>query len=264
MNVVPFPSPQIEESASVAPWLAAGLDYAAAFAAGPIPRLTKDQQRRQALRGLRHISALDPERGASFMSIHHRIVFPDDHTAIPGKAHTDFKTAVDDAMYWSGEGYDVYWGMGAQEKAGEPSNKWPHRRKAIRQGWNIRACRCLYIDIDVKPGAHNSTKEAVETLARLVQTLGWEPTMIVGSGNGGLHVYWRLDTPVTPKEFAPMAEALKKAVGASGLKTDPGCTSNVCCLLRVPGTWNFKGGPDVDAKPVTLVYMANEQEGDAQ
>jgi hypothetical protein len=69
------------------------------------------------------------------------------------------------------------------------------------------------------------------------------------------HVYWRLGKLITPKEFAPAADTLKKAALAHGLKIDPQCTSNVCCLLRVPGTWNFKyATDDVPAKPVTLIY----------
>ena len=80
------------------------------------------------------------------------------------------------------------------------------------------------------------------------------PTMIVGSGTGGFHVYWRLRELVTPAQFEPMAAALVKAAQSHGLKFDAQCTSDVCRLLRVPGTWNFKEGGGANAKPVTTIY----------
>jgi hypothetical protein len=186
----PQPQPAPEPAQKTAPTRleTALLEYAAAHAAGPIPRLADKEQRRQAHWGLRHISALDPERGVSFVSIHHRAWSEQKGQSIfPGSAHATIETAVSDAIYWSDRGHDAYWSMGAQGKPGEHYPKRPHP-SAIRQGWNVRACPCLYIDIDVKADAYASTLEAAEALLRFVRMLMWEPTMVVGSGNGGLHV----------------------------------------------------------------------------
>jgi hypothetical protein len=234
------------------------MDYAAARDTDAIPLLSPVEQRRQALLGLRHISSLG---GAGrYLSICRKVTYDGSgKPTFPGNAHTNVDDAINDAFFCAQKGIDVYWGMGAQENAGEhkPGRPYP---KAIRQGPNTVASRCLYIDIDVKDGAHGSTREAADTLIAFARTTGFAPTMIVGSGTGGLHVYWRLRELVTPAQFKPRAEALVQAAQKHGLKFDAQCTSNICCLLRVAGTWNFKRGGGADARPVTLIYL-NEDGG---
>ncbi len=60
------------------------------------------------------------------------------------------------------------------------------------------------------------------------------PTQVIHTG-GGLHVYWRLTTPLlpTPKTQA-MLRAVVRKVGADPAATD------LSRILRVPGTWSWK------------------------
>jgi hypothetical protein len=96
---------------------AALIAYAEAREAGPIPTLSLNERRRQAMRGLEHVSALDAERGAAFISIHHRVEFADGRLpTFPGNAHQNLDTALKDAFYWANSGHDVYWGMGGQAR----------------------------------------------------------------------------------------------------------------------------------------------------
>jgi len=86
--------------------------------------------------------------------------------AFPGSAHLNLNTALEDAFSWASRGHDVYWAMGGQAKTGDHYNGRPYP-SAIRQRRNTVACRCLYVDIDVKPDepetAYPSTREAANT-----------------------------------------------------------------------------------------------------
>jgi hypothetical protein len=113
--------------------------------------------------------------------------------------------------------------------------------------------------------AYRSTREAAEALLGFIRACALPPpTMIVGSGTGGLHVYWRLARTIAPAGFDRLAAALTSAGEEHGLKFDSQVTSNKCALLRVPGTWNFKfrdeqgrplpEGVEPSGKDVTIIY----------
>ncbi len=252
------------------------LAYIAVREAGPMPPLRVNERHQQALAGLRHAMALDPDH-APIISIHHRVWSELKKKFIyPGNAHTGFDEALKDAFYWANRGFDAYWSMAAQAKPGEHYPGLPYPR-ANRRKLNAVAVHCLYMDVDVKPDnpnkGHASTREAAETLLGFIQTTGLTPSMVVGSGTGGLHVYWRLKHAISVKEFTLAATKLTAAAQVYGLKFDAQCTMDFVRVLRVPGTWNFKakdeqgnplldtdGGPVaegqmVTGKPVTLVYL---------
>jgi hypothetical protein len=152
--------------------------------AGPIPLLSPEERRRQASWGLRHVAALDDpagtcesggpstipgsqsgDQGARYISICLKVWSDRKNDYIfPGNAHVNLSTALEDAFYWANKRYDVYWAMGAQASAGKHSSgkRYP---SAIRQGPNTIACRCVYLDIDVKNGAYESTRKAAEAFA---------------------------------------------------------------------------------------------------
>ena len=192
----------------------------------------------------------------TWFSIHHRVWFQDGRQPIfPGNAHQSVYTAMRDANYWAQKGCCVYLAQGMFRSPGEQKPGLPYP-SAIRQEPNLVACKNLYMDMDVKEGAYGSTNEAFGALKDFtIKAKLPMPTIIVASGNGGLHVYWTLDTEFEPKEFRRMAAQLVAAGIQYGLLFDRQCTSDAIRLLRVPDTWNFKGGPDVEAKPVTLRYL---------
>jgi hypothetical protein len=77
--------------------------YAELRDANAIPLIDASEQRRQAMSGLRHAMALDPERGAPFVSIHRKVTFTDGRPpAFSGYAHSRLEDALKDAFYWAG------------------------------------------------------------------------------------------------------------------------------------------------------------------
>ena len=124
---------------------------------------------------------------------------------------------------------------------------------------NVGACNCLWADVDVKPNDGN----AYETKAKLSKAFQQFllsshlpfPNLIVRSGRGGLHLYWLFARLLTPDEWRPFAQALVNAAEAHGFKIDAVCTTDICRLLRIPGTENFKTDPPL---PVTLAYDDGE------
>jgi hypothetical protein len=189
----------------------------------------------------------------TWFSIHRRLLFQDGRPPIfPGNAHKSIRAALEDANYWASRGQCVYLAQGAFRNAGEMGRIYP---KAVRQEPNLVACKNLYMDMDVKESAYPDHKAVLVALKKFTLVCGLPyPTIIVASGNGGVHVYWTLDTEFEPREFRHMAAQLSTAATQHGVLFDRQCTNDPCRLLRVPGTWNFKGGPDVEAKPVTMLY----------
>jgi Domain of unknown function (DUF927) len=195
----------------------------------------------------------------TWFSIHHTVSFADGRpTIIPGNGHQRIRTAIEDAMYWAKRGREVYLAQGLFREAGPHKPGLPYP-SAIRQTPNLAACKNLYMDIDVKPGAYATTKDALIALKEFVaQSKLPNPTIIVGSGTGGLHVYWTINVAFDVDEFRRMAAQLVAAGTQHGLMFDQQCTNDATRLLRIPGTWNFKGGPGTDGRPVKLLYCAKE------
>lgn len=53
---------------------------------------------------------------------------------------------------------------------------------------DIARVKCLYVDLDVKPGCFSSQEEAMTFLG----TVPIRPNVVVSTGSGGLHAYWTL------------------------------------------------------------------------
>ena len=73
----------------------------------------------------------------TWMNIHHL-----KGGVMPGNAHQSVRAAVQDAMYWSQRGYDVYMAQGVYVNAMPQKGNFPYRG-AIRQETNLSMCRCL-------------------------------------------------------------------------------------------------------------------------
>jgi hypothetical protein len=193
----------------------------------------------------------------SWFNVHRRLTFQDGRPAImPGSAHQSLRTAAQDADYWSQrKGQCVYLAQGIFRNAGEMGRYYP---KAIRQEPNLIGCKNLYMDMDVKAGAYASHREVLKAIHDFIRqsNLPW-PNLLVGSGNGGVHSYWTLDTDFDVREFRRMAAQLVAAVNQHGLIIDQNCTSDPVRLMRMPGTWNFKYAThdgSVLPTPVTLLF----------
>lgn len=112
-----------------------------------------------------------------------------------------------------------------------------------RQGANVAALRAFWTDIDAgptKPYPHK--RDAAKAVLDFTTALGLPQPWLVQSGNG-IHVWWAMDADMTPDEWRPVAEMLKQACVAWGLKADPSRTSDIASVLRPVGTFHRKGAP---------------------
>lgn len=120
------------------------------------------------------------------------------------------------AVMLSNEGCEVYFGVATR------------RERKGRKG-SVAMVPGLFCDLDFSSFEAGGI-EAIERLDRFRP----QPTAVVHSGHG-LHVYWRLKTPLLPAiKTSAMIRALIRELGADHSATD------LSRVLRVPGTWSWK------------------------
>lgn len=128
-------------------------------------------------------------------------------------------------------------------------------KQALRNQENVVQIRTLWLDLDVEAGnksgkAYPDEHSAAVAFAKFLRDSDIPgPTLIVQSGSGGMHIYWTLGEALTPDKWQPLANALAEATRRHGLLCDTGCTVDSARVLRVPETFNAKGGT---RKPVVL------------
>lgn len=167
-----------------------------------------------------------------------------------GPHHRDF-AAGDEAnligyAHWADQqrNAEVYFAVGGYM----PDGTGQMSRKAVHALHH----RCLRIDLDVgagDPTKYATQQEAAGALIGFTRTLGLPTPWIIDSGYG-IHAYWPFDRDVSLQQWLPMAEALKNAAAAHGLRVDATVTTDAARILRFPGTTNRKRG---GAKPVRFL-----------
>jgi hypothetical protein len=205
---------------------------------------------------LRFMNMVAPVSQETWFTIHHRTFVPGRVDPIfPGNAHKTIKTAMNDAQYWAQRGHCVYISQGIYRSAGPVTGIYP---KADRTYPNLVACKNLYMDVDVKPDGYPTHDAMKAAVFGFLKWFGLWPTVIVGSGSGGWHLYWTLHTAIDEREFKNLAGRLINAGTEYGLLFDKQCTRDATRLLRVAGTWNFKHATDdVPASSVTLEHSSD-------
>lgn len=105
----------------------------------------------------------------------------------------------------------------------------------------------FWLDLDVAddgvetPNKYGSTEAAAVALWRWLHEHQMpEPTHVVASGGGGLHVYWRLTEDAPLEAWQPVAARFKQALKVAGIKADPTRTADAASVLRVPNTVHTK------------------------
>lgn len=112
---------------------------------------------------------------------------------------------------------------------------------AHRAQENVASIRSLVLDIDSKD--HGTVMGCLQAFSTAWKASGMPgPSYLINSG-GGLHVYWLLETPMSPIEHRRRAALLANLFKQYGLKADYGCTVDCARVLRAPGTWNWKYDP---------------------
>lgn len=124
-----------------------------------------------------------------------------------------------------GGSWNLYVGVCPVKEASKPTQRGTEDNVSYVPG--------VWADIDVKPGSFESTEDILQFL----QELDLQPSMVCGSGSGGVHAYWRLhwgtqgDKPLVEQWWSYLAE---KAAPRSIDKL-----IDVTRILRVPGSINF-------------------------
>lgn len=112
----------------------------------------------------------------------------------------------------------------------------------------------FWADLDVRSGGFGGTAEILTALGPI------QPQIVVGSGSGGLHAYWRVHGGLSPDDAKAWGQRLRIWLEhETGYAVD--AVAEPSRLLRLPGTVRFpKSDPDVPidqqrAKAVTLLRM---------
>jgi hypothetical protein len=124
---------------------------------------------------------------------------------------------------------------------------------AARSAHDALLQKSIWIDADAGPGKKYTTVEdAFKAIITFRKVAGLpRPSAIVFSGNG-VHVYWISKRALSPVEWQPFASGLRNMLVANNIVDDPGLTTDIARILRMPGTFNHKSDPP---KPVELAPL---------
>ena len=178
---------------------------------------------------------------------------------------TSIEEVAQRVLDYDAQGVDAYMALAAYREESVEGVKNGKPIRQVRVHKNVRALRCFWMDLDVKPGvasAYDSQELALEGLVSFVQATGLPMPMVVSSGSG-VHLYWVLNEDILPEVWRPVAEGLKLLCAEFGLRADPACTSDPARVLRPVGTANRKiaSAPRwveliADSSPVMLAEFA--------
>lgn len=120
-----------------------------------------------------------------------------------------------------------------------------------RKQQNVAFLRSFYADIDAEKehAPYADALAAAKAAASTIKKLGLPVPLFVTSGRG-LHLYWPLEQDVPLGTWKPIADGLKQALIAAGLKIDPTRTGDASSILRTPGTLHAATGRLVQCGPM--------------
>lgn len=125
-----------------------------------------------------------------------------------------------------------------------------YKDDSSRAKTNVEALKAFWVDIDCGPGkAYDSQADGMLALREFCTNVGLPKPIVVNSGRG-LHVYWPLDKAINREEWERGAKRLKDVCVTQGLEADPTCFEPAR-ILRVPGTYNFKGDTPLAVEVLT-------------
>lgn len=151
--------------------------------------------------------------------------------------HTELVIAL---LAAGANGQDSYFALGRYE---------PHTTMGGapgRRGGYVRALKAMWVDIDCgaeKAAAGQGYAKKRDAIAAIFEFMTSyslpEPTYVIDSG-GGIHIYWALESEITPDEWKRAADMLKAVAAAHGFLADPARTADVASVMRAPLTLNHK------------------------
>ena len=174
-----------------------------------------------------------------------------------GNSTTHLSELAAMAEWWMGKNVNVMVVLSSQARAREPAQATADRKagrwhRPIRGADNAVEMACLWADIDLRSAKHpnlpyTTRSEAVAALRLFCDSIKLPyPTLLMDSGAGSLHVYWRVDTIMPAAQWHVLASKLATAMRLNGLIAEKTADGN--CSLRVPGSLNFKYNPPREVK----------------
>ena len=145
------------------------------------------------------------------------------------KFYPTLDAAAEVAQQLQGNGFDAYYAL-ATFVDGES-----------RRATNVSLLKSFWLDIDCGVGKPYANQvEGITAVKAFCKTTGLPRPVLVNSGRG-VHVYWPLTQEIGKDEWLPVAQSLKDLCVKHELHADPAVTADVARILRVPGTFNYKG-----------------------
>jgi hypothetical protein len=157
--------------------------------------------------------------------------------------------------YWSGKGREVYMGCVGLTARPEPSKRQPHPRGGTALRGHAGA---LWLDVDCEapgregPEYFSTVAEAIEIVDLCLGVWLAEAALVIGSG-WGVQYWIPLAEPVSGIDASRMVRALVGWVGEMSVKQIDRVW-DVTRVMRMPGTLNWRAGPDdEDARPTGVI-----------
>lgn len=164
---------------------------------------------------------------------------------VPHQTYYDsIDLAKDTIMTAMNNGRDVYYAMASFTNNGS------------RKQDNVALVKSYWIDLDCGGDAHYQTLEdGLDAIHRFIENTKLPKPSIVCSGYG-YHIYWALTTPVTRDLWDINTVRLIALADEAGLQIkDPGCSTDIARILRVPNTINFK---NQEQKKTFIVQLGDQ------
>ena len=147
------------------------------------------------------------------------------------KFYSSIDHVVDAAQKLDSQGYDTYFALATFNE--------DNSRKVN----NVNKLKSFFLDLDCGVTKdYPDQDQAIKALSQFCNTLSLPKPMLINSGRG-VHAYWFLSEHVSPLDWVPVAEHLKKLCGTHKLLADPAVTADAARILRVPKTHNYKTSP---------------------
>lgn len=108
------------------------------------------------------------------------------------------KHGIDELVYESGQNWNLFCGVGVMRKPPTGKDGEPSRRKKGGRH-DISRVPGVWVDLDVdKPEFFDDEEECLQFLRALPRDL--RPSIVVATGTGGVHAYWKTDRPLAARE----------------------------------------------------------------
>lgn len=121
---------------------------------------------------------------------------------------------------------------------------------------NVLGLKSIWLDIDCgedkeeKGLGYADQAAGLEKLKQFCNLVGLPKPTVVNSGRG-LHVYWPFTETVTREQWEPVASRLSELCKTHEFNVDSS-VFEVARILRIPGTFNFKGDEPLEVEVITV------------